>query len=187
MLGQICSNIKMTNYKSGDIFEICGCSSFNIKDMEKQAPSAFLGKLKDCLEFHNDYAKVIKDLPDDSDAKDVQLCLDFLSLAHSEPDENLSFYPKKDQSGFHKSKYITIWSFIYGYLGIEKDGSYDYLLMNYLNNMDYMEHGSGIRCGWATEEIRNRQVNKINRLKILDWAKVCDDDGYLPYKANRDI
>jgi hypothetical protein len=92
----------------------------------------------------------------------IKECINFLLV--KQMDDNKLWYPKKNQSDFHKEKYITIWSFIYDFLKITKDSGFDYFLMAYLDTHDYLEHGSGIRCGWLSSNINlEYSIPSINR------------------------
>ena len=74
----------------------------------------------------------------------VNACLHFLYWSRHK-----KFPRRVVRNPFHVDKYITLWSFVYSFLGIPKNSGYDYLLMCYLERYDLMEHGGGIRCAYA--------------------------------------
>ena len=80
----------------------------------------------------------------------------------------------------HKNKYITIWSFIYDFLKIEADSTYDYILMHFLDEHEITEYGCGIRCGWFnsgySNPYNNRQLTEERRQIIKNWVKNAADD-----------
>lgn len=155
-------------------FVICGCS----EDMEENpctAPTSFLDKLNKCIDFKKKSYGVLgckhpllSELPDDKDVDEVQYCLDFLQLKSDD----------KFKDKYCKDKYITIYSFIYGYLRIT-DEHYQYLLMNYLDNMGYMEHGSAIRCGWMNTDspVYPRIIDSEIVDSITSWISKADNNG----------
>lgn len=70
----------------------------------------------------------------------VTLCIEFLIA------DKLNLFT-------NKSKYIALYSFITEYLKIPDTG-YPYIIMQWLENKDIIEHGSGIRCGWLSWKSR---------------------------------
>jgi len=154
------------------LFCICHCSDFDPKELEKKAPIPFLEKLKNSVDFTSIYGSnmlgnyYVKtgELPDDTDDEDVQACLDFLLMQKGQRGDDSELCKKYSSIQNH-----SIWRFIEGYLGINMDSTYDYLLMNYLEEKGYMDHGSGIRAGWAGSGIK-REINKEREEKILAWA-----------------
>jgi hypothetical protein len=90
----------------------------------------------------------------------VDWCVDFLLF---QKNYNVDDYNKD-------KKYITIWSFIYGFLRIEEN--YDYWLMNFLMWNNIMEFGAGIRCGWWIPDCAlysDRILTDKRRDKIINW------------------
>jgi len=104
----------------------------------------------------------------------VNWCIDFLLFG--DLGRNFDFL-KTDQSGPHRSKYITIWSFVYDFLKIPKDSGYDYWLLSFLEWSNIMEHGSGIRCGWLNSNFKPRRaLSKERRDTIFNWATNAPDN-----------
>lgn len=115
----------------------------------------------------------INDL-DDSGKQLINWCVDFLLFQRLE----MNFY-KLDQSGYHKTKYIAIWSFIYDFLKIES--GYDYWLMSFLEWNNLMDHGTGIRCGWyigdeCNQNYKSYVLSEEHKNIILNWANNADDN-----------
>jgi hypothetical protein len=104
----------------------------------------------------------------------VDWCIDFLLF---QMENRPLFFKKFDQSGPHKDKYITIWSFIYSFLGIPEDSGYDYWLLSFLEWNGFMEHDGGIRCGWLdTSKSIERKLTEERKQIIIDWAENCSDE-----------
>ncbi len=94
----------------------------------------------------------------------VYWCVDFLIYAKTNSENG--------NRNWELGKYISLWSFIYDFLKIEKNGGIDYLLMNLLNWYDFAEHGSGIRCSWLkTDAIINRVCSEERAEIITNWIK----------------
>lgn len=76
---------------------------------------------------------------------------------------------------------LSIWEFIYGFLGFEKNSGYDYWLMCYLEHLGIMEHGCGIRCGWfcsnESNPYFNRSLSDDRKNKILKWSESFSDEN----------
>jgi len=164
-----------------DLFIICSCSEVNKDDLDVKAPTKFLQSLCDSIDFKtqiaytslgDDIYKITSPIPDDSDVIEVQWCLDFLYLAYN--DEELISKSNKNHITDPTYKYLTLWSFIYGFLGI-KDSSYDYILMNYLEHKDYISHGVGIRC--ANLNVKRDPPSKEFRDMVMKWVNECDSSG----------
>ncbi len=152
---------------------ICGCSDDSLIEIIEgnRTTDHFL---MECL-IENMGDCVVKIKPYDElsqQSKDlIEWCIDFLAYQKEFRDAH---FPKQ-LDGYHKNKYITLWSFIYGFLRIEKNGGIDYLLMNLLDWYDFSEHGSGIRCSWLDYKI-NRKCPE-ERVKIItNWASNTTDD-----------
>lgn len=104
----------------------------------------------------------------------VDWCVDFLLFNKDHPR-----FPKKDQSGTHKEKYITIWSFVYDFLKIGKDTGYDYWLLTFLEWNNLLEHGCAIRCGWynnADHYYKDRVLADERKNIIIEWAANAPDN-----------
>jgi hypothetical protein len=90
------------------------------------------------------------------------------------------YFRKENQNQFHKNKYITIWSFIYNFLQIEKDSGYDYWLLSFLEQNKIIDHGSAIRCGWFNNDERNPYFERIlteeRKQQIIEWATNAPDE-----------
>lgn len=140
-----------------------------INDLKKPSPTEFLGKIRDCIDLDKYGYHIIRPLPDDKNAMEVQYCLDFLIMANNGEFDN---YLNRTMP-----KYITLWSMIYGFIGIRKNSGFDYLLMNYLDHMEYIEYGSGIRCAWLDKIPDGHEVDEGHMKKLLDWARDCDNNG----------
>src|SRR5579871_2081794 len=115
-------------------------ATYTERKMKKSSPNAtdatIQGMINIILNPPNKLGESSKNL--------VKQCINFLLFDHIEK----TVFPKKNQNDFHKNKYITIWSFILDYLKITANSGFDYFLMAYLDTYNYLEHGSGIRCGW---------------------------------------
>jgi len=157
-------------------FQICSCcdfTEFDVDHMKNPAPTPFLEKLKECIDFTTVVSKtlletnykIIKEPPNDNDAHEVIKCLDYLTLQLNERmDDNID-------RGIYQT--YNIHTFICDFLGIKKDSSYDYLLLNYLENMDYTFHGGNICSGVLNSGHfgdLGRQVTRFNNIKIRLWA-----------------
>jgi hypothetical protein len=121
-------------------------------------------------------SKLIEDL--DTNGKElVEWCVDFLLFKKYNSD---MYFRKQNQNQFHKNKYITIWSFIFNFLNIEKNSGYDYVLMSFLDQHKIMEHGSAIRCGWFNDHNINpffeRILSEERKKIIIDWATNAPDE-----------
>jgi len=157
---------------------VCECSDDSIfviarKPLEEKLSGTNNKGMKDIMSCKTEK---LEDLG--SDGKElIDKCVEFL-LFHK--NENTSFL-KTNQNQIHTSKYITIWSFIYDYLKIPQNSGYDYWLMNYLDHIGVMEHGSAIRCGWydvpETEHMYSGFVlSEDAKNNIINWANNCDDE-----------
>lgn len=105
----------------------------------------------------------------------VEWCIDFLILR-----DTLDYltFKKQKQDQIHPNKYITIWSFIYDFLKIPQNSGYDYWLLQFLEWNEFMNHGSGIRCGfWSSpEKYKDRIVSEERKQAIIKWCETCPDD-----------
>ncbi len=146
-------------------FGICHCSTFEPDDLATtQAPTEFLGKLYAAIDFSEVYSTSTLSTnyafrnacPSDADASDIQLCLSFLVMCKD-----------RGSTVYHKS----LWNFILSFLQIDMDSSWDYLLMNYLEYRGYCDHGSGIRCAWASTSLDNYVVPDKHQHIITQWAE----------------
>lgn len=144
-----------------EYFQICTCSgSFKeFKDNNDLPPTAFLKELKECIDFNtfsgynwmgDEHYPLIKNLPDDKNVLEIQYCLEYLKYL-------------SDEDIFGET--ASLWNFIEQFLGIKKDSEYDYLLMNYLSNQEYTEHGSGIRCSWIKNVDFKSDPEKLEKIK----------------------
>jgi hypothetical protein len=145
-------------------FSICRCSGpFDTSKLSTTpAPTPFLATLAAAIDWteiagydflSNPCYRIVAPLPDDSAAEDVQACLDFLQL-------------ESDETNGH-----CRWSFsnfVWTYLGIEHDSVWDYLLMNYITNKDYADHGAGIGASWANPSLKQRVLSK-DADKVKQW------------------
>jgi len=140
-------------------FRMCACSTYDISVMKPDnAPTIFLAELCRCIDFSREKDSplgnrypIVKPFPDDHDIDEVQYCLTFLAM-----DQEL-------RANF------TLWTFISNFLGIVEDSSFDYLLMNYLEHMGYIEHGVGIRCAWLSVKTTPRKEELIRA-----WLQKAD-------------
>lgn len=142
-------------------FTICDCSEFEPNAMASglaQLCTPFLQRVQNCIDFMEPLGrtitgrayKIMTELPDDKDAPEVQLCLDFLTI--------------KD-SGW------SLWGFITSFLGI--GDNHDYLLMNYLDHKGYTAHGAGIRASWLADKGRVPDPGNIER--ITHWLQTVQE------------
>ena len=106
----------------------------------------------------------------------IEWCIDFLIYQRDFQTD----FPKKDQNQIHKNKYITIWSFVYGFLGIEKDSGLDHWLLWLLSRLKILEYGCANRSGWFntcdTNPYLNRTLSTERHDIILEWAKSAPDE-----------
>jgi hypothetical protein len=167
-------------------FQICSCcdfTEFDVDHMKNPAPTPFLEELKKCIDFTTIVSKtplgtnykIIKEFPSDVDVPEVIECLDYLTLQLNERRDNI-------EHGIYQT--WSLHTFICDFLKIEKDSSYDYLLLNYLENMDYTFHGGNI-CSGALNSGHfgdpGHQVTRFNNIKIRLWA-VGKEARYLSNK-----
>lgn len=115
----------------------------------------------------------------------IKQCLNFLILWRL---DDLKF-PKKDQTGFHKNKFIAPITFISGFLGITSPG-FDGYLLNYLRFYGYTCHGGSLGGSWIDLEENHddyftRYINdlsynpeKLEQFKqnVHKWAESASDD-----------
>lgn len=160
----------------------CDCSDYDdtiINDL-KTNKNNFPESIQYLLNMINDddtlkpYEKL------EQEGKDlIEWCVDFLIYQKqtvSYPDIQLKSEYKETEP--HKYKYITIWSFIFDFLKIGKCGQ-DYLVLNFLEWYNIMEHGSGIRCGWYIKdnEIYGDRKLSSERKKIIEnWIINAPDE-----------
>lgn len=74
---------------------------------------------------------------------------------------NFLFYSKLDKTD------CTIWVFLEKYLKININTGFDYFILCYLDTHQYMEHGSGIRCGWINFDVNDDYVKQLRQLYIF--------------------
>lgn len=160
--------------KNDKSVRFCGCCDDSVFKLAKMDLESRLA-LTDNLGMKN--ILVSKELSE-LDANGLELvewCVDFLLFNKL----GLKF-PKKDQNQIHKDKYITIWSFVYGFLQIPRDSGFDYWLMSFVEDIGVMKHGSAIRCGWFNEDKPNPYLSRVlseeRKNKIIDWALNAPDD-----------
>lgn len=159
-------------------FEVCACSDFHCEELLKKAPTQFLEDLRTSIDFSkpcgynglgNAMYKITGELPSDLGVAEVELCLEFL--------REKSTHNAQSTHESQEGRYIALWSFIYEYFGIEQNSTYDYLLMNYLEHMGYIEHGTGIRCGWINSECTRTSTIKHQTQTLLSIkAWICDNE-----------
>ena len=157
---------------------VCDCSDDSIFVLARKPLEDKLGETnnKGIKNIICCKSEKLEDLNEDGKAL-IDRCVEFLLF---DRDDGRSF-PKTNQNQFHTGKYITIWSYIYDYLKIGKNSGYDYWLMNYLDHVGIIEHGSGIRCGWyavpESDHIYSDFVLSDDaKNKIINWAENCDDE-----------
>jgi hypothetical protein len=153
--------------------DFCGCCDDSVykldaKSLEDQLSGTDNEGVKEVLQAYN--------LETELGLKGRELinwCLDFLLFkrVHKEDFLKSQVHP----GDVHRTKYITIWSFIYNFLGIPQNSGYDYWLMSVLQWEGYMMHGSGIRCGWA-DKIPDRELSLEREAAILKWCQECPDN-----------
>lgn len=155
---------------------LCNCSDNSVyqlagKSIDDRSNGTDNLGMKDIINCKNND---IKNLGPDG-LKLVELCADFLIFDK----ENMNF-PKRQTNSIHKNKYIALWSFIYSYIGLQKNGGYDYWLMNFLEHVNICEHGSGIRCAWFNDNESNPYYGRVLsdevRQSIIEWATNADDE-----------
>lgn len=166
-------------------FGMCICSIFyyddddsykinngkNIEEVLNNPPTQFLKELTECIDFSeiSDYGvyytsfdelellsyfyKIIKDLPDISNVNEIQYCLNFLEMENNDKISNTS---------------LTILDFINDFLNI-KQKEYQCILLNYLENMDYIDHGCNII--FPTLKNSNHILNPEIEKNILEWVE----------------
>lgn len=161
-----------------NLFEICGCSPINNPILSILAPTEFLHKLVCSIDFNNSSSygdglyQINFPLPDDSDVPEVQWCLEFLYMQDK---GEIPFRGTADPN----YKYLNLYSFVYGFLGISQDTPYNYIFLNYLEYKKYIYHGSGIRSGVLNTENSNaiREPSQEHRNQILEWIDKCNRNG----------
>jgi hypothetical protein len=165
----------------------CGCSGdeifdiFNNLDIHKNN--------KDLSDTIHDLLNIIDEdtniIPFEDIGKNAQYaiewCVDFLLLKKDYDNEIEELSLKLDSiDKIHRTKYITLWSFIYDFLKIQRDSGYDYWLMNALEWYNIIEHGSGIRCSWFNVDDTNIFIDRIlseeRKDIILTWIKNAPND-----------
>ena len=118
----------------------------------------------------------VKDLDEDG-IELVEWCVDFLLFNKLDIE-----FPKKNLENchYHKTKYITLWSFIYDFLKIPKNSGFDYCLMEFLYYNAIVEYGIAIRCGYFCDEPYNpyyhRVLSEEIKNKIISWAENAEDE-----------
>ena len=88
-------------------------------------------------------------------------CIDFLKYEKKMRDTN-------------KTEYITLFRFVCKFLNIKADSGYDYWLMNYLENMHFIEHGIAIRCAWIYDPngiFSDRKISEERACLFDEWIK----------------
>jgi hypothetical protein len=148
------------NYMSGVYIrklKICGCCEDeiyellqNIETNKKNAPHPGFTQLIDGVPYSDldDKAKYL-----------IDNCIDFLAWK----DDPLTC---PQNSG----KYITLWSFIYSYLGIDKDSGYDYIIMCYMDTYGIIGHGCAIRCSWLEHGMGRKSSDYMEKhLEFRKW------------------
>lgn len=78
----------------------------------------------------------------------VQKCVDFL-IQEDEKDDRRS-----------------LWDFVVDDLHFGRDSGYDYILMSYMDTMDIIEHGGGIRCSWLTTKYKKKMGIPLHELEM---------------------
>ena len=107
----------------------------------------------------------------------IEQCVDFLIIRQNDPRfiaDTEEYKLFNSTCSKRKNNYITLWSFIYQCIRIPKDSGYDYYLMNYLNHVGLIEHGSGIRCAYYYPEhdidaLKNRVICDETKTMIENW------------------
>jgi hypothetical protein len=171
-------NYKYLGYKNYsyiyDIIEVCDCCGEDIHNLLTMTKEEVVNGTSNLGMKSVVVSKTIDDL-DNYGKELVEWCVDFLLFYKY----NMSF-KKENQEQFHKTKYITIWSFIYNFLQINKDSGYDYWLLCFLEQNYIMEHGSGIRCGFFYNDEKNLYYNRIlteeRKNTIIEWAENAPDE-----------
>jgi len=156
---------------------VCGCSDPSLEELVEGKrttdhflweiiirkagySNSMLGHLVVEIKEFEELSKESKDI--------IQWCLDFLAYHRDYAYENVDEYGNRCDYKY-SNKYITLWSFIYDFLKIEKDGGIDYLLMNALGWYDFTEHGGGIRCSWIKCDKKHIKCPEERKKIIEDW------------------
>lgn len=158
--------MSITEIKKFDWF-VCACSEDKIhtilenKEQELKRDDLSDG-LKDLLRLvHDTYLDNIIECGSEG-LKLIEYCIDFLLLRNEHQDD---------------LRFASISQFICGFLEIDYDSGYPYLLMNLLDSGGYkfMTHGSGIRCGWLTSLkdtiFDHHEISNLHRQKIMEWIE----------------
>lgn len=156
---------------------ICVCSADSVYDIledipreiEKNTYPAITGILK----YLNDKNMVLEDIDETSKSLIIQ-CIKFLLFFEKYKDDDIM--KKRCQTDIHKSKYITISSFIYNYLAIQRNSGYDYILMNFLQHIGVINHGAGIRSAWLENNIWDVVLTEEDEQKMKQWVINAPDD-----------
>lgn len=147
---------------------ICGCCDDEARDYYTELMAMPKNererRIRNDLEETEVEPWVIQDmvnilLKEENDNQVIRKCKDFLTLSKGNEFAGLKGY-------------ITIWSFAYDYLGLHPN-TYAYILLSWLEELELMEHGCAIRCGWPTFEpyhIDNETVTEM-----VEWAKNVND------------
>jgi hypothetical protein len=126
---------KKTAYSEGRVFSLCGCSEIGVSEVEElkmvPAPTAFLQRLIDDITVvrmnlmtgPHCYLLLGKPISEYEEDDMVQKCRQFLKNP-----EGMSFYE---------------------YVQSLVPPKWDYLLMHYIENAGYCQHGVSIRCAYA--------------------------------------
>lgn len=153
-------------------FTICHCSYFEYAELQEPPPTDFLAELIEAVDFEQSIgtkfvgitplaaAYAIKTELPSIQGSEIEYCLDFLII--------------KNADGYKEAlRDICLSEFITEFLGITND-SYAYLLMNFLSDMNYTDHGCGIRVSWLSDN-RDYQLNQEHVPAILKWCEERDE------------
>lgn len=159
-----------------EVCECCDVSMFELValPLEKRIEGTDNLGVKNILQ-----SDTIEDL-DENGKYVIEWCVDFLLFKRLNDD--IHFLKKNvENNDPYKYKYITLWSFIYNFLNIQKDTGYDYYVMSWLDWNKICEHGSGIRCAWFESHdernpYRNRILTEERKNIIIEWATNAPDD-----------
>lgn len=174
-----------TNATTIQHFRFCGCCDDSVFKLSKQEPESivngthYLG-MKNIVQH-----RMLGEL-DEYGLHLVEWCFDFYNFLkiYEDGDEwnNENPHPifvNKNENAYHKRKMVSIWKFVYGFLGIRQYCGYDYWLLCFLDWNCIVEHGSGIRCAWLSDlsypEIFSSRIYKDDASKIEQHKRLLEE------------
>lgn len=137
-----------------------GLDEITFDNLDEKDSHAFIKK---CFKYKDD-TNVVRPVDFEKveqKTKDIiNWCIDFL------------LYQRDEEGDEVYGKYITIWSFLYNFLKIEKE-TYAYVIMSMLSHYEILEYGTGIRCGWIKHGVcyDDKKCPDYRIITIQNWIK----------------